>query len=116
MPIRMIAAALLVSSALIPAFAQVAPPAPQPPVSQPPATDPNAGEPTGTVPSAATEMQPADPSVPPNPSAPVGSAANPVVVGGNVTAPPATPTNYPKCSKTIRDSCVNPGEAKRGKR
>ncbi|MET0360407.1 MAG: hypothetical protein ABW048_01520 [Sphingobium sp.] len=95
---------------------EIAPPSPAdaPPVSQPPAAPgPNAGEPTGAVPPAADGMAPADPSVPANPTAPVGSAANPVVVGGNMTAPPAAPKDYPVCTKTITDSCVNRGEARK---
>ncbi|MCE7797038.1 Fe-S oxidoreductase [Sphingobium sufflavum] len=132
---RMIATALLMAGlATAPGMAQDAPPAPQPPVSQPPASTqpvgqpplsqppaddshggpgagPNGGAPDGAVPPSAGAMTPADPSVPPNPTAPVGSAANPVVVGGNLTAPPAAPKDYPVCTKTITDSCVNRSEA-----
>ncbi len=113
MKTRMIATALLMAGLSAPLMAQDAPPpAPQPPVSQPPAADPNAGDPAGAVPPSAGAMAPADPSVPANPTAPVGSAANPVVVGGNMTAPPAPPKDYPVCTKTITDSCVNRSEAK----
>lgn len=76
------------------------------------AEDPNAAVPAGEVPSS-SGMTPADPSVPADPSAPVGSAANPAVVGGNATPPPAPRTDYPLCSRTVQDSCINPGEAKR---
>ncbi|MDZ7895825.1 MAG: hypothetical protein U5M50_13210 [Sphingobium sp.] len=63
------------------------------------------------------EMQPADPSVPRDAMAPVGSPQNPVVVGGNMTAPPPAPKDYPMCSKTVQDSCQNPGEGpRRGKK
>ncbi len=118
---RMIATALLMAGMSAPLFAQdTAPPpadapipAPQPPVSQPPAADPNAGAPMGAVPPSAGAMAPADTSVPTNPTAPVGSAANPVVMGGNMTAPPAPPKDYPVCTKTITDSCVNRSEAKK---
>lgn len=132
---RMIAVALLMSGVCAPLMAQdappspsadsvppgVQPPAPQPPVSQPPAAgsvpaDPNAGELVGAVPPTAATMAPADPSVPANPAAPVGSAANPVVVGGNLTAPPPSPKDYPVCTKTITDSCVNRGEAKKSRK
>jgi hypothetical protein len=85
---------------------------PQSGMPAPPA-DPNAGVPTGAVP-ADTGMAPADPSAPQNPAAPVGTSANPVVVGGNATPPPAAPQSYPRCSRAVQDSCINPGEA-RGK-
>jgi len=115
MKIRMIATALVLSGLSVPVIAQdMAPPAPQPPVSQPPAADPNAGDPTGAVPPSAQGMQPADPNVPQNPSAPVGSAANPVVVGGNMTAPPPPPKDYPKCTKTITDACIQGGGGSMG--
>lgn len=128
MKTRIFATALLMAGLSAPLMAQDAPPPPadapmpaqapmsQPPMSQPPAADPNAGEPMGAMPPAAGAMAPADPSVPPNPSAPVGSAANPVVVGGNMTAPPAPPKDYPVCTKTITDSCVNRGEARKMRR
>lgn len=117
MKIRMIATALVLSGLSVPVIAQdtappapaAQPPAPQPPVSQPPAADPNAIGPTGAVPPSAQGMQPADPTVPQNPTAPVGSAQNPVVVGGNMTAPPPPPKDYPKCTKTITDACVQGG-------
>lgn len=74
------------------------------------AADPNAGVPTGAVPQEPA-MVPAPAGVPHDPTAPIGSAANPVVVGGNMTPPPADAKNYPPCSRTVQDSCVNPGES-----
>ncbi|MCI4589338.1 hypothetical protein MOK15_04410 [Sphingobium sp. BYY-5] len=82
------------------------------PSSQPPA-DPNASVPTGAVPPD-TGMVPAPADVPDNPSAPVGSAANPVTVGGNMTPPPTEAKDYPVCSKAVQDSCINPGDARKG--
>lgn len=79
------------------------------------AADPNAGQPTGEVP-ADTGMMPATPGMPKDPAAPVGSSANPVTVGGNMTPPPAGGKDYPLCSRTVQDSCINPGEAPRSKR
>jgi len=97
-----------------PALAQTMPAQSQP--GMPPAADPNATIPEAMTPPADTGMMPADPNVPKDPSAPVGSPRNPVVVGGNVTPPPPTPQDYPLCSRTVQDSCRNPGEAPRGKR
>ncbi|MEJ7927609.1 Fe-S oxidoreductase [Sphingobium sp. AN641] len=75
-------------------------------------TDPNAGVPTGAVP-ADSGMAPAPAGAPADPTAPVGSSSNPVTVGGNMTPPPAEAKDYPLCSRTVQDSCINPGEAKR---
>lgn len=89
-----------------------APPAPPaPPMGD--STDPNAGVPTGAVPPAAAGMEPAPAGAPTFPNAPVGSAHNPVVVGGNMTPPPQAQKEYPVCTKTITDSCINPREARR---
>lgn len=77
--------------------------------------DPNAGQPTGSVP-ANSGMQPAPAGVPQDPAAPVGTSANPVTVGGNMTPPPTEQKDYPLCSRTVQDSCINPGEAKGRKR
>lgn len=77
-----------------------------------PSADPNAGQPTGAVPSS-VDMAPAPADVPNDPGAPVGSSANPVTVGGNMTPAPTEAKQYPKCSKSVQDSCVNPGEAKK---
>lgn len=85
------------------------------PASPATAADPNAGQPTGEVP-ADTGMMPATPGMPKDPAAPVGSAANPVTVGGNMTPPPAGGKDYPLCSRTVQDSCINPGEAPRSKK
>ncbi len=79
-----------------------------------PTSDPNAGQPTGAVP-ANPAMVPAPAGAPQDPAAPVGSSANPVQVGGNMTPPPAEAKDYPLCSRTVQDSCVNPGEARKGK-
>ncbi|HKY82970.1 MAG TPA: Fe-S oxidoreductase [Sphingobium sp.] len=84
---------------------------PATPATPPPAADPNAGQPTGEVP-ASTGMAPAPAGVPQDPSAPMGTSANPVTVGGNMTPPPTEKKDYPLCSRTIQDSCINPGEAK----
>jgi len=93
--------------AATPPSAPVAPATP----AAPDAADPNAGQPTGAVP-ADPGMVPAPAGVPRDPSAPMGSAANPVTVGGNVTPPPTEAKDYPICSRTVQDSCVNRGEAK----
>ena len=77
--------------------------------------DPNASQPTGAVPPT-TGMVPAPAGVPDNPAAPVGSSANPVTVGGNMTPPPTEAKDYPLCSRTVQDSCINPGEAKKAMR
>lgn len=87
----------------------------QPNPAAPAAADPNAGQPTGAVP-ADTGMMPAPADAAKDPAAPVGSSANPVTVGGNVTPPPTEAKDYPVCSKTVQDSCINPGEAHRKSR
>ncbi|WP_298395663.1 Fe-S oxidoreductase [Sphingobium sp.] len=99
-------------SSLPPGDAMTPPPPDAPPAAADPATaaDPNAGQPTGAVP-ADTGMTPAPADVPKDPSAPVGSSANPVTVGGNMTPPPTEAKDYPHCSRTVQDSCINPGEA-----
>lgn len=84
-----------------------------PAMPSPPA-DPNAGQPTGAVPPD-TGMVPAPAGAPRDPAAPVGSANNPVTVGGNMTPPPAEMKDYPVCSRTVQDSCINPGEARKGR-
>jgi hypothetical protein len=83
---------------------------PATPATPPPGADPNAGQPTGAVPPD-TGMVPASPGVPKDPAAPVGSAANPATVGGNMTPPPTEAKDYPVCSKTVQDSCINRSEA-----
>ncbi len=77
--------------------------------------DPNAAQPTGAVPPT-TGMAPAPAGVPQDPAAPVGSSANPVTVGGNMTPPPAGRQDYPVCSRTVQDSCINPGEARKARK
>ncbi len=114
----LLGAALLCAPAI--ATAQDAPPPPndmsaqQMPQATPPA-DPNATAPTGAVP-ADSGMTPADPTALQDASAPVGSSANPAVVGGNATPAPEAKTDYPVCSKTVQDSCINRGEAHKGKK
>ncbi|MBH1991807.1 MAG: Fe-S oxidoreductase [Sphingomonadaceae bacterium] len=99
-----------------PGMAAPQPPSePMPPAPPPPGADPNAGQPTGAVP-ADPGMVPAPAGVPKDPAAPVGSSANPVTVGGNATPPPAEAKDYPVCSKTVQDSCINRSEARKGRR
>ena len=83
---------------------------PATPATPPPVADPNAGQPTGAVPPN-TGMAPAPAGVLKDPAAPVGTSANPVTVGGNMTPPPTEKKDYPLCSRTVQDSCINPGEA-----
>lgn len=97
----------------VPVSAQ--PPGAGMPATPPPAADPNAGQPTGAVPPD-TGMRPAPADVPRDPSAPLGTSANPATVGGNMTPPPTGMKDYPLCSKTIQDSCINPGEAPKSMR
>jgi hypothetical protein len=95
---RFMLLAMLLAGAAVPALAQVVP------------APPSEASPPAPVPPEASGMVPADPNVPRNPAAPEGTAANPTVVGGNMTPPPATPKEYPVCTRTITDSCINPGE------
>jgi len=88
---------------------------PATPATPPPAADPNAGQPMGAVPPE-TGMQPAPAGVPHDPSAPVGTSANPATVGGNMTPPPTEQKDYPLCSKTVQDSCINRSEAPKSMR
>ncbi|SCW84604.1 hypothetical protein SAMN02927924_03313 [Sphingobium faniae] len=101
----------------MPAAGMEAPPPPADPSmgQMPDQVDPNAGQPTGSVPPGG-DMQPAPPGVPNDPSAPVGSASNPVTMGGNMTPPPTEAKDYPVCSKTVQDSCINPGEARKARK
>lgn len=71
--------------------------------------DPNAAQPKGEVPATVEPLVPANPNVPKDSAAPVGSPANPVVVGGNMTPPPAPQAEYPLCTRTLKDQCRNPG-------
>ena len=75
----------------------------------------DAGQPVGAVPPE-TGMQPAPAGVPRDPSAPVGTSANPATVGGNMTPPPTEQKDYPLCSKTVQDSCINRSEAPKSMR
>lgn len=92
-----------------------APAAPATPATPPPGADPNAGQPTGAVPPD-TGMKPAPADAPKDPTAPVGSSGNPVTVGGNMTPPPTEKKDYPLCSRTVQDSCINPSEARKSMR
>lgn len=76
-----------------------------------PPADPNANVPPGTV-TVPDHAKPADPDVPRDPSAPVGSAANPVQVGGNMTPPPPPRKDYPVCGGAVQDQCINPRAAR----
>lgn len=69
-----------------------------------PSTDPDAGM-------AADQAPPAPPAPPVSDSPP----ATRITVGGNMTPPPPPPKDYPVCSRTVRDECINPGEAKRAR-
>ncbi|MFZ2996221.1 Fe-S oxidoreductase [Sphingobium sp.] len=93
--------------------------APPPPPGNAPATpppaDPNAGQPAGPVPDN-VGMAPAPAGAPKDAAAPMGSSANPVTVGGNVTPPPTEAKDYPVCSRTVTDSCVNRSEARKGRK
>jgi hypothetical protein len=88
-------AALLLSSA---AFAQVTPPPePSPPAMPAPETPP-----TGEMPAA-----PAAPTMPEPPAATAPAApAAPTMAPMASNPPPAAPASYPRCSKTVTDSCV----------
>ena len=79
------------------------------------APDPNAQVMPGPV-DVPPDARPANPDVPRNPDARPGSPANPVTVGGNMTAPPAPQENYPVCKGAVQDRCINPGEAPRSAR
>jgi len=98
-----------------PADPGTAPATPATPATPPAGADPNAGQPTGAVPPD-TGMKPAPAGVPRDPSAPVGTSANPATVGGNMTPPPTGQKDYPLCSKTVQDSCINPSEAPKSMR
>lgn len=104
-------------SAPVAPAAPAAPSAATPPAPPaPPPADPNAGQPTGAVP-ADPGMVPAPAGVPKDLAAPVGSSSNPVTVGGNMTPPPTTEAkDYPTCTRTVQDSCVNRGEAPKGRK
>lgn len=97
------------------AYTSTTPATPATPATPSPNADPNAGQPTGAVP-ANPGMQPAPAGVPQDPTAPVGSSANPVTMGGNMTPPPAGGKGYPLCSETVQDSCINPGEARKARK
>ena len=81
------------------------------PATQP--EDPNADVPPAPVANDPL-MEPAPPGTPQNPAARPGSAANPIVEGGNMTPPPPPMDHYPICGGDIQDSCMNPRAAPPG--
>lgn len=108
----LLAGALLMSGA---AIAQTAP-APTPP-EDPAATPPEdavADEPmapTASYPPPAAEPAPMPAPAPAAPPAPPPAAGQPQIVWQQpmVTPPPPPKDKYPVCSKTVKDSCRNPG-------
>lgn len=56
-------------------------------------------------PPADTTAMPADTTAMP-PAGTTGSGTMVVQEGGNMTAPPAPKTDYPRCSRTVTDGCV----------
>src|SRR3546814_18918905 len=67
-----------------------------------------------TTPNATTPMPDGSTS---SPTMQDGTMGNPTDTTGNVTPPPpTTPKEYPLCSKTVQDSCMNPSEAPKGKK
>jgi hypothetical protein len=106
---------------------------PPPPPSEPtPPAEPSPPQPGDPMPM----PQPGDPSVPPAPEpmpqpqgstdAPAGPMATPPTAGadsaqsGGTTSAMMTPTaamkEYPPCTKTLQDSCRNPGEGPKATR
>ena len=81
------------------------PEAPQ--VVQVQANPPGPGIPVATPPNPATAETPVAPAMPADP------AYNAGPYKGALTAPPpqAIDKAYPLCTRTLQDSCVNPGEA-----
>ena len=69
------------------------------------ADDPNADAMPAPVANDPT-MIPATPGVPHDSTARPGSAANPIVEGGNMTVPPPPKAEYPMCSATVTDHCM----------
>ncbi|PZU12362.1 MAG: Fe-S oxidoreductase [Sphingobium sp.] len=80
------------------------------PAAPPPPADPNAGQSTGTAPTD-PGMASAPAGAPNDPAAPMGSSASPGMSGGNMAPTPTETKNYPVCSKTVQDSCINRGDA-----
>lgn len=78
-----------------------------PPVVQTQANPPGEGIPTDVPPNPATASTPVAPAMPADPSYQAGPYA------GALTPPPVQAMNkeYPLCSATVQDSCVNPSEA-----
>jgi hypothetical protein len=94
----LIAASLIIGTA---AIAQDATPAPAP------ATDMNAAPAPAPAPAPATD--PAAPAAPADAAAPMTNASPPA----STVAPeaPADTSNYPACSRTVHDRCVQRGAA-----
>ncbi|MFC0588038.1 hypothetical protein ACFFF7_01285 [Novosphingobium aquiterrae] len=93
----------------LPAQAQTMDPAMPMPSATPPiqvqANPASAEAPSATPPNPTTAADPVPPAVPADPSYQAGAYK------GALTAPPAEALNkvYPLCTKTLRDSCRNPG-------
>ena len=78
----------------------------------PPAADPSTNPPMGSAP-ADTGMAPAPAGASQDPAAPTGSSASPSTAGGAMTSAPTEAQDYPVCSKTVQDSCINRSEARK---
>ena len=78
-------------------------------------SNPNPGQQTGTPPGNPGMMS-ADPGAPGNPGAPVGPASGAMTMGGSATRAPAPRADYPVCSRTVQDSCINASDARKAKR
>lgn len=80
------------------------------PAAPPPAADPNSNQPTGSAPTG-PGMAPVPAGTPGNSASPMGSSTSPAMAGGTMTPAPTEAKDYPVCSKTVQDSCINRGEA-----
>lgn len=77
-------------------------------------SDPSMPQGSTATPDATTPMPDGSTS---SPTMQDGTMGNPTDTTGNVTPPPpTTPKDYPLCSKTVQDSCMNPSEAPKGKK
>lgn len=101
------AALMLASTSPLLAAQQPTPPMPMPMPEQVQANPPGPGTPSVTPPNPETATTPVPPTMPADP----GYQASPYK--GALSPPPAEAMNksYPLCTATLRDSCVNPGEA-----
>lgn len=100
---------LLLAGMAIPVMAQPAPTAPadnSAPAAA--AMPPEAPPPPSADQSAPAPTAPADAAMAPPPPAPM--------TGTNMSPPPETPKDYPVCTKTITDECINRSEAHHGKK